>query len=85
MAYGSGAGRSDVTGASKDEGRQPRFVVEPVKNAIELYMGIFVLGRKVAKSANTPTFLLMLKVGNTYQRCVLVQSPVVPSVPPHSI
>jgi hypothetical protein len=55
MAYGSGAGGSDVTRASKDEGRQPRFVAESVKNAVELYVDIFVLAvkvREVGKHAN---------------------------------
>ena len=55
MAYGSGARGSDVTRASKDEGRQPRFVAESVKNAVELYVGIFVLAgkvREVGKHAN---------------------------------
>jgi len=55
MAYGSGAGGPDVTGASKDEGRQPRFVAESVKNAVELYVDIFALAvkvREVGKHAN---------------------------------
>ena len=55
MAYGSGAGGPDVTRASKDEGRQPRFVAESVKNAVELYVDIFVLAvkvREVGKHAN---------------------------------
>ena len=55
MAYGSGAGGSDVTRASKDEGRQPRFVAESVKNAVELYVDIFALAvqvREVGKHAN---------------------------------
>jgi hypothetical protein len=47
MAYGPVAGGPDVTRASKDEGRQPRFVGESVKNAVELYVGIFVLAGKV--------------------------------------
>src|ERR1700727_1907207 len=49
MAYGSGAGGSDVTRASKDEGRQRRFVADPVKNAGKLYMDIFGLGGKVCE------------------------------------
>jgi len=55
MAYGSGAGGPDVTRASKDEGRQPRFVAESVKNAVELCVDIFVLAvkvREVGKHAN---------------------------------
>ena len=55
MAYGSGAGGPDVTRASKDKGRQPRFVGESVKNAVELYVDIFILAgkvREVGKDAN---------------------------------
>ena len=55
MAYGSGAGGPDVTRASKDEGRQPCFVGESVKNAVELYVDIFILAgkvREVGKHAN---------------------------------
>ena len=55
MAYSSGAGGPDVTRASKDEGRQPCFVAESVKNAVELYVDIFVLSvkvREVGKHAN---------------------------------
>ena len=55
MAYGFGAGGPDVTRASKDEGRQPRFVAESVKNAVELYVDIFILAvkvREVGKHAN---------------------------------
>jgi len=55
MAYVSGAGGPDVTRASKDEGRQPRFVAESVKNAVELCVDIFVLAgkvREVGKHAN---------------------------------
>ena len=55
MAYGFGAGGPDVTRASKDEGRQPRFVGESVKNAVELYVDILVLAvkvREVGKHAN---------------------------------
>jgi hypothetical protein len=80
MTYGSGAGGPDVTRASKDEGRQPRFVGESVKNAVELYVDIFVLAGEVREVGKHATCLLMLNVGNTYQPCVLVQSPVAPSV-----
>jgi hypothetical protein len=56
MAYGSGVGGPDVTRASKDEGRQPRFVAESVKNAVELYVDICPCRKvcEVGKHANLP-------------------------------